>query len=101
MFNKAARLARETLLPRVKSNVLRDANTGVIAAVAVKELEGVGNAALEQMTAAGEISGAQTYIDPAQKIENDKALKARIEVVFNGILHAIEIDLGLTTKLSA
>lgn len=101
VWNKAARVLRNALLPLVKSNVLRDANTGVIAAVAVKELEGVGNAALEQMTAAGEISGAQTYIDPTQNLVNDKPLHVRAEVVFNGILHRIEIDLGLTSKLSS
>lgn len=101
VWNKAARVLRNALLPLVKSNVLRDASTGVIAAVAVKELEGTGNAALEQMTAAGEISGAQTHIDPEQVLANDTPLKVRAEVVFNGILHAIEIDLGLTTKLSA
>lgn len=101
VWNKAARVLRHALLPLVKSNVLRDATTGVIAAVAVKELEGVGNAALEQMTAAGEISGAQTYIDPAQELVDDKPLHVRAEVVFNGILHSIEIDLGLTSKLSS
>lgn len=101
VWNKAARVLRNALLPLVKSNVLRNASTGVIAPVAVKELEGVGNAALEQMTAAGEISNAQTYIDPNQTLANDTALKVRAEVVFNGILHSIEIDLGLTSKLSA
>lgn len=101
VWNKAARTLRSALLPLVKSSVLRDANTGVIASVAVKHLEGVGNAALEQMTAAGEISGGQTIIDPEQTLLNDTPLQVKAEVVFNGILHSIEIDLGLTSKLTA
>lgn len=100
VWDKAALLTRTTLLPRVKSNLPVDPDSGEIRTVAAKELEVIGKNALEVMEAAGEISGSDVYIDPAQDISNDQPLTVTAQVVFNNIIHQITIDLGLTAKLS-
>lgn len=101
IWNKAARGMRQALLPRVKSNVLKDPETGNIRATEAKELELIGQRPLTQMEADEEISGSKVYIDPAQQVDNNTPLKAKAQVVANGILHDIEIDLGLTNKVDA
>ena len=99
VWNKAARLLRDALLPKVKSNLLKDPDTGFIAEIAAKELEGIGLAALEGMEAAGEISGKDVHVPTDQVLNNDEALQIKAQVVFNSIIHEIEIDLGLTNKI--
>lgn len=100
VFDKAANLLRNVMLPKVKANIAKDPTTGTILDAAATELEALGNNALRQMQAAGEISGFDTYIDRAQTLANDVPLRVKAQVVSNGIIHSIEIDLGLTNKLA-
>lgn len=100
VWNKGARVLRDALLPKVKSNLLKDPSTGYIAEIAAKELEGIGLAALEGMEAAGEISGKDVHVPTDQVLNNDEALQIKAQLVFNTIIHEIEIDLGLTNKIT-
>ena len=100
VWDKAADLIRQSLLPRVKSNLLIDPTSGFIRDAEAAELETIALNAVNQMTAAGEISGAGVYIDPQQDLSSDADLKVKGQVVFNKIIHKFDVDLGLTNKLS-
>lgn len=99
VWDKGADLARTALLPRVKSNLLKDPVTGNIRAIEATELETIAVNAINVMAAAGEISGHAIYIDPKQDISNDTPLKVKGQLVFNNIIHEMDFDLGLTNKL--
>jgi hypothetical protein len=100
VWNKAARLLRAALLPRVKGNLLKEVDTGNIRATEVKELEQIGKSALEGMEASGEISGSGVFIDPAQNPQEDTPLVVKAQVVANGIIYDISVDLGLTNSIT-
>ncbi len=99
VWDKGADLARTALLPRVKSNLRKDPVTGFIRAIEAKELEKIAENAIDQMLAAGEISGHDVYINPEQNISNDVPLNVKGQLVFNNIIHEMSFDLGLTNKL--
>ena len=99
VWDKAATLGRTALLPRVKSNVLKDPATGFIRDIEATELESLAQTAIETMVASGEISGVAIYIDPQQTISDDSPLVVKGKVVFNDIIHEMSFDLGLTNKL--
>ncbi|TLP81358.1 DUF2586 family protein [Maribacter sp. ACAM166] len=99
-WDKGADLIRNTLLPRVKSNLQKDPESGLINAGEAGELEELARVALRPMVAAGEISGMQVYIDTAQALLNDTPLQVKAQLVKNNIIHEITVDLGLTNKIS-
>lgn len=99
VWNKAARLLRLALLPRVKGNILKDATTGFLRTTEVKDLEQLGKNALTAMEASGEISGSAVYIDPEQNPAEDTPLIVKAQVVANGIIYDIVVDLGLTNSI--
>jgi len=99
VWNKAARALRLALLPRVKGNLLKDADSGNIRATEVKELEQLGKNALSAMEASEEISGSNVYIDPAQNPQEDTPLVVKAQIVANGIIYDISVDLGLTNSI--
>jgi hypothetical protein len=99
VWDKAATLGRTALLPRVKGNLLKDPTTGFIRDIEATELQSLAQTAIETMEAAGEISGASIFIDPAQTVSDDSPLQVKGQVLFNDILHTMEFDLGLTSKL--
>ncbi|WP_228235932.1 DUF2586 family protein [Allomuricauda sp. M10] len=100
IWDKGADLVRTTLLPRVKSNLGTNPDTGAISAVEAAELQRLALDALTTMVTAGELSGADVYIDPSQVLANDDPLKVKIQLVVNNIIHEIDVELGLTKKLS-
>lgn len=99
VWNKAARSLRKALLPRVKSNLLKDPDTGFIKPIAAKELENIGGNALKAMEASEEISGYDVFIDPKQILNQNTPLKIKAQIVANNIIFDIEFDLGLTNKI--
>lgn len=99
VWDKAADIGRLALLPRVKSNLLKDPDSGNIREIEAKELEVVAENALNEMVASGEISGRSIFIDPKQDLSNDTPLKVKGQIVFNDIIHEMSFDLGLTNKL--
>ncbi|MBK5213365.1 MAG: DUF2586 family protein [Flavobacteriaceae bacterium] len=99
VWNKAARALRLALLPRVKGNILKDATTGFLRNTEVKDLEQLGKDALTAMEASGEISGSAVYVDPEQNPAEDTPLIVKAQVVANGIIYDIVVDLGLTNSI--
>lgn len=100
VWDKAADLVRAVLLPRVKSNLAKDPQTGFIREIDAKELEIIAEKALERMISSGEISGASVYVNPSQVLTSDTPLVIKGQLVFNNIIHEITFDLGLTNKIS-
>lgn len=99
VFNKAARLIRTALLPRVKGNLLKNPDSGFLRDTAVKELEQLARRALQAMEAAGECSGVAVYINPEQTVDQTTPLVVKAQIVANDIIFDISVDLGLTKKL--
>jgi len=100
VWNKAADLIIQALMPRVKGNIKKDPQTGYLRDIECKELEALAKKQLSPMEAAGECSGYDVYIDPKQTLSNDQPMVVKAEVVLNDIIHQFTVNLGLTNQLS-
>lgn len=99
VFNKAARIVRNTLLPRVKGKVKKDPTTGFIAATTTSYWESLLNRALERMIADNDISGFQVSIDNKQVVNDTNPVKIKLLVVLDDIAHEFEVAIGLTNSI--
>ena len=99
IWNKAARIIRRTLIPRVRSKVPTDPETGNIRSTWIADCEGLVLKRLEPMISAGNIEGSDVLINPAQTASEDVPMKVRAQVVVGQIVHEFEVDLGLTNKI--
>ena len=99
VWNKAARLIRITLIPKVKGVVKKDPTTGFIKATTISAWQGLLNKAMETMVIDNEISGFDFYINPQQTLTEDSPLKIEGNIVIDSIVFEFEFDLGLTDKL--
>ncbi|SDC52714.1 DUF2586 family protein [Williamwhitmania taraxaci] len=99
-LNKAARLLRKKLLPKVKSTVPIDSSTGLLPTGIIKYFEGLGNEAFNNMANAGEISDGKTIVDPnSQLLSGDKALLVSFELVPTASIEKIKGTINLKTTL--
>lgn len=98
-WNKAARLIRRRLMPKIKGKIKKDPTTGYIRPTTIASWEGIVRKALGEMETADEISGYDCYIDPKQIVNDQNPLKVKATVVVDDIAHDISVDLGLSTKL--
>lgn len=99
VWNKAARVIRQALIPVVKGTVKKDPQTGYIKSTTISYWEGLVNKALENMLADDEISGFDFYINPKQIVNDESPVTGKAQIVADGIVHEFEIDLGLTNQL--
>ena len=99
VWDKAAKIIRKVLLPRVKSTVLKDPRTGYIDEAVATGLEKLTEGKLSDMVADKECSGVGIYINPKQKLSDDTPLVVKAKVVHNDINHEFDVQLGLTDKL--
>ena len=100
VWNKAARLVRQALSPRIKSKLPKNPQTGYLKDSIVTSLQELAGKAIErQMVVTGEISGYAVSIDAKQTVTEEKPLKVKIRLVPDDILHAIEGEIGLTSNL--
>lgn len=99
VWNKAARVIRQALIPVVKGTVKKDPQTGFIKSTTISYWEGLVNKALENMLADDEISGFDFYINPKQIVNDESPVTGKAQIVADGIVHEFEIDLGLTNQL--
>ncbi len=98
-WNKAARIIRATLLPKVKGVVKKDPATGFIAYTTVSDWTQLLNKRLERMVADDEISGYEVYINSQQIVNSTNPVKVKASVIADGIVHAFEVALGLTNSI--
>ena len=99
VWNKAARLIRTTLLPRVKGVVKKNPTTGFIASTTVSSWKQLMNKALETMVVANEISGYEVDIDPAQEVNAANPVVVKASIVADGIVHEFDVAIGLTNSI--
>lgn len=99
VWNKAARLIRATLLPRVKSKVKKDPTTGFIASTTVSYWQTLLEKALNKMVASDDISGFEVAIDYRQVVNDTNPVNVQALVVADGIVHEFEVAVGLTNNI--
>jgi len=96
VINKAVRLIREALLPKLDSPVLIDTETGKIPAQVVKSWESAGRRAVEEMLRGEEVSGIDVYMDPDQDILATNELAISFWVIPTGSASKINVTIGFT-----
>lgn len=92
-INKATRLLRTALLPKLASPVLVDID-GKLPQSVSKSFEGLCRSALEAMVANQEVSAFDVYVDPKQNILATSELKVKAEITPIGTARKITVDLG-------
>lgn len=99
VWNKAARLIRTTLLPRVKGVVKKNPQTGYIASTTVSAWKQLLNKALETMVSSDEISGYEVDINPNQIVNATAPVTVKASIVADGIVHEFDVAIGLTNTI--
>lgn len=99
IWNKAARIIRTTLIPRIRGKVEADPATGYIKNSTITYWDGLVRQALEAMVADKDIADFDIYIDPNQAAVSDKPFKVKAQLVADGIVHEFDIDLGFTKSI--
>lgn len=99
IWNKAARIIRHILIPRVRSKVESDPTTGYVKHTTITDWDGRVRSALESMIAAGNIADFDIYIDPQQTAISSDPFMIKVRLVADGVVHEFEVDLGYTNKL--
>lgn len=100
VWNKAARLTREALIPKVRSIIKKDPVTGFIRPTTAEALASLGQKKLDTMVAGDLCSAAKISIDPNQTPNDQTPLVAEVQVVKDGILHTFSVDLGLFNSIT-
>lgn len=99
-MNKAARMLRKKLLPKLKSTVPVDSATGFLPVGILKYFEGLGNQAFGNMVSAGEISDGVTIVDPlSQLMTGEKRLDVSFVIVPTASIGKIKGVINLKTKI--
>lgn len=99
IWNKASRIIRNTLIPRVRSKVQADPQTGYIKSTTISDWDARVRAALEPMVATGNVADFDIYINPKQAAVSEKAFSIQVKLVADGVVQEFEVDLGFTNKI--
>lgn len=100
--NKAARIARTTLLPYLNSPVNINPTTGQIAVSTIKSMEALAQRAIEDgMLKPGELSSFSFTIDPSQNILSTSELECELTLVPTGTARKIVVKLGFTNPFNS
>lgn len=99
IWNKAARIIRQTLIPRIRSKVETDPSTGFIKNTTITDWDGRVRKALEAMVVAGNIQDFDIYINPSQSAVSTNPFTIKVQLLVNGIVHEFEVDLGFTKTI--
>ena len=99
IWNKAARIIRNTIIPKIRSKVPTDTSTGYLKSTWVSGVESSVTEALKAMVSAGNIEDSDVYINPAQTVGEDSPLKVKGKLAVGQIVHEFDVDLGLTNTL--
>lgn len=99
VWNKAARIIRATLLPRVKSKVKKDPTTGFIATTTTSHWKGLIERALEAMQISDDISGFEVSIDNKQIVNDSTPVRVKALIVADDIVHEFTVAVGLTNNI--
>ncbi len=97
--DKARRLLRNALLPKVKTKQPVDKKTGLLPVGVIKNFEKMGDTVLSDMETRREISGGKTTVDPLSDLIVEKLLKMSFVLVPYGNIGAIQGTSNLKTNL--
>lgn len=94
-IEKAIFLARQALLPKVKSRVKVDPETGFLRDEDRKSLEAIGKKALAGMETDGDLSGGiDCYIDPEQDVLATSMINVEVSFIPVSIARQITVSIG-------
>jgi hypothetical protein len=99
IWNKAARIIRRTLIPRIRSKVETNPATGYIKETTITDWDSRVRKALEPMKAEKNIADFDIYIDPKQAPVSNKPFRIQVKLVADGVVHEFDVDLGFTNKI--
>lgn len=99
IWNKAARIIRTTLIPRIRSKVQSDPSTGYIKHTTITDWDGRVRKNLLTMKSSGNVADFDIYINPKQAAVSTKPFNIKVHLVADGIAHDFEIDLGYTKSI--
>ncbi|MFN8238632.1 MAG: DUF2586 family protein [Chitinophagales bacterium] len=100
VWNKAARIVRATLIPKMKGTLKTNPATGFIKSSSASGLEAIINNALKvQMVDLDECSAAAAYINPQQQVDDTHPLQVNVKVVLDKIIHEMTVEIALTNQL--
>jgi len=100
IWNKAARIIRNTLIPRVRSKVPKDKTTGYIKSTWISDAQRAVLNKLQPMITANNIDDSAVSINPAQSVNETTPMAVQAMVQVGDIVHEFDVDLGLTSKIS-
>ena len=100
VWNAAARVARAAIIPKTRSVLKLDGETGNLTPTTAEALAIGAQKGLDSMVAAGNCSAAKIAISTDQKPSETEPLKATLEVLLNGILFTAEIDINLVGAIT-
>lgn len=98
-MDKAVRVVRTYLLPKLGRPMKVDAETGKLERTAVEHLITTGNKALEEMDKAGELSGYRFDIDPDQNILATSRVRGVIKNVAMGVMRNLDLEIGFAPSV--
>lgn len=99
IWNKAARIIRNTLIPRVRSKVPKETATGYIKSTWITDATGAVLKRLNPMITVDNIDAADAYINPAQTVNESTPMQITAQVQVGDIVHEFDVELGLTSKI--
>lgn len=99
-FDKAHRLTRAALLPKLASPLVVDQDSGRLATEVAKSFEAIGNAALDEMVRAGELSGKDVYVDEAQNVLGISRLDVEFALTPTGTARTIRNIIGFVNSFN-
>lgn len=99
VWNKAARIIRKTLIPRIRSKVEANPATGYIKGTTIDSWKRRCLRALEPMVVAGNCASVDVQINEKQAAVSSAPFKIGVRMVADGVVHEFEVDLGFTNKI--
>lgn len=101
-IEKMITLARTSLLPKVKSRLRVDPDTGKLDEEDIKALETTGKKALEPMEDAGDLSGGRDcYVDPDQDLLSGAPLVVEVSAIPLSIARSIVLNIGFSNPFKS
>lgn len=101
-IEKAIFLARQALLPRVKSRVKVDPDSGQLAPEDVKTLETIGKGSLAGMEKDQDISGGiDCFVDPEQDVLSTSVINVEVSFTPVSIARQITLSIGFVNPFKA
>lgn len=99
-INKAIKLARIVLNPKLKRRIYVDPNTGKIQATDAKELETLAKSGIRSMLDDGDVSGGiDAYVNPDQNILSTSIINIELTFVPVAIGRQIKLTIGFKNPL--